>query len=125
MPKAKPKRDQRSAGDMDLQIGNRIRAYRIDRQMSQDELGKKLNISFQQVQKYEKGTNRISAARLIEIAKMFKTTPHDLLGWDGLGVKVNEPVDIESFKLARAFDGLRDGLKPAFRQLITVIMAEK
>jgi transcriptional regulator with XRE-family HTH domain len=124
MPRAKVKKTQRSVGDFDKTIGNRIRGYRIDRKMSQDDLGNKLGVSFQQVQKYEKGTNRISAARLADIAKLFHTTPHELMGWDGIGVKMTEPVDIESFKLARAFDGLRNELKPAFRALINTIMAE-
>lgn len=53
---------------VDVHVGNRVRAARAACHMSQEQLGKKLGISFQQVQKYEKGTNRIGASRLFEIA---------------------------------------------------------
>lgn len=59
---------QRAAGAGDKTLGTRIRARRIEAQMSQAELGNRLGVSFQQVQKYEKGTNRVSAVRLAEIA---------------------------------------------------------
>jgi DNA-binding transcriptional regulator YiaG len=59
---AKPKK-ARSATTHDAYIGARIRERRRDLEMSQHALG----ITFQQIQKYENGTNRISAARLFEI----------------------------------------------------------
>lgn len=62
--KAKPK----EARKMDEQIGARVRAARIEKGMSQEKLGELLGLTFQQVQKYEKGTNRIAAPRLIEIS---------------------------------------------------------
>lgn len=59
---------------VDVYVGRRMREARNFRKMSQEELGKKLGISFQQIQKYEKGTNRISASRLYEIAAVLKTS---------------------------------------------------
>jgi len=117
--------NQRGTKDSDGIIGNRIRAYRIERGLSQEQLGIALKVSFQQIQKYEKGTNRLSATRLIETAKIMGVTPHDLLGWNGAGVKLGKAIDVESFKLAQEFCGLRDGLKPAFRNLIETVMKEK
>lgn len=55
---------KRRADALDAEIGRRIRARRIECGMSQTALAKKLGISFQQVQKYEQGTNRVSAGRL-------------------------------------------------------------
>jgi transcriptional regulator with XRE-family HTH domain len=52
----------------DRVIGLRVRTARIEMNMSQSELGKTLGVTFQQVQKYEKGTNRVSASCLAEIA---------------------------------------------------------
>jgi transcriptional regulator with XRE-family HTH domain len=60
---------QRSVGVMDKAIGLKIRTARMDAQLSQAELGEKLGVSFQQVQKYEKGINRLSSVRLTQIVE--------------------------------------------------------
>jgi transcriptional regulator with XRE-family HTH domain len=60
---------------IDRHVGARIRMQRIVRDMSQTELGNAVGISFQQVQKYEKGTNRVSASRLQRIANVLEVTP--------------------------------------------------
>ena len=52
----------------DVEVGRRIRVRRLERQMSQTELADQLGVTFQQVQKYEKGVNRVGAARLQRIA---------------------------------------------------------
>ncbi len=49
-------------------IGQKLRALRLDRGLSQSELGGMVGVTFQQLQKYEKGTNRVSAGRLARIA---------------------------------------------------------
>jgi len=56
----------------DIEVGRRIRARRLARHMSQMELADQLGLTFQQVQKYEKGTNRVSAGRLKRIAKILE-----------------------------------------------------
>ena len=65
---AAKKMKQRSAGKPDIELGKRIRLRRVEQKISQTELGDKLGVSFQQVQKYEKGVNRVGAARLQQIA---------------------------------------------------------
>ena len=52
----------------DVHVGQKVREARVTKGYSQDDLAKKLGISFQQVQKYEKGTNRIGSSRLWEIS---------------------------------------------------------
>ena len=59
----------KSPTDADRFIGNRIRARRMLIGMSQERLGEILGVTFQQVQKYEKGVNRIGAGRLQDIAE--------------------------------------------------------
>ena len=59
----------RSSQNVDVLIGSRVRLRRQEVQMSQEGLASRLGLTFQQVQKYEKGTNRISASRLFHIAK--------------------------------------------------------
>jgi transcriptional regulator with XRE-family HTH domain len=57
----------------DVEIGQKIRALRVARGVSQTILGNGLGVTFQQVQKYEKGANRLSAGRLQKIANMLHT----------------------------------------------------
>jgi transcriptional regulator with XRE-family HTH domain len=52
-----------------VEVGKRIRCLRLNRHMSQQQLGAKLGITFQQVQKYEKGKNRLSVTRLAQLAQ--------------------------------------------------------
>ena len=55
---------------VDIHVGSRVRMRRMLVGMSQEKLGERLGLTFQQVQKYEKGTNRIGASRLFEISKV-------------------------------------------------------
>jgi transcriptional regulator with XRE-family HTH domain len=64
---------------VDVYVGQRIRRERKKRKMTQTTLGEAVGISFQQIQKYEKGTNRISASMLLEIACVFEMQPGSLL----------------------------------------------
>jgi transcriptional regulator with XRE-family HTH domain len=60
--------DERAANAVDRKIGQRVRSRRLEIGMSQERLAELLGITFQQVQKYEKGVNRIAASRLFDIA---------------------------------------------------------
>ncbi|WP_246317253.1 helix-turn-helix domain-containing protein [Hyphomicrobium methylovorum] len=55
---------------MDVHVGSRVRLRRMLLGMSQEKLGEHLGLTFQQVQKYEKGVNRIGASRLFDLAKV-------------------------------------------------------
>ena len=63
---------KKSPNDADRHIGSQIRARRIAIGMSQEKLGDLLGLTFQQVQKYEKGMNRVGASRLLEIATILQ-----------------------------------------------------
>jgi transcriptional regulator with XRE-family HTH domain len=63
---------KRRATAEDVTIGQTLRALRLDRGLSQSELGKMIDVSFQQLQKYENGANRISAGRLARAAAALK-----------------------------------------------------
>ncbi len=60
--------DERSANMIDRRLGQRLRARRLEVGLSQERLAEILGLTFQQVQKYEKGVNRIAASRLFDIA---------------------------------------------------------
>ena len=62
---------KRRPNSADSQVGESIRAHRLAAGMSQVDLAGQLGVSFQQVQKYEKGTNRVGAGRLPQIAEIF------------------------------------------------------
>ncbi len=62
---------KRSPNAADTEVGESIRAHRLIAGMSQTDLANKLGVSFQQVQKYEKGVNRVGAGRLPQIAEIF------------------------------------------------------
>jgi len=61
---------QKRSSLYDNEIGRRIKLRRLELGMSQETLGKALALTFQQVQKYEKGTNRVSSGRLQQVAKI-------------------------------------------------------
>jgi transcriptional regulator with XRE-family HTH domain len=61
---------KKQANPVDVQVGNRVRIRRMLIGMSQERLGDLLGLTFQQVQKYEKGVNRIGAGRLFEVARI-------------------------------------------------------
>ena len=60
----------KSPNPIDIHVGSRVRLRRVLVGMSQEKLGDQLGITFQQVQKYEKGTNRIGASRLFMISRI-------------------------------------------------------
>ena len=68
---------------IDVSVGLRLRTLRKARSMSQDQLGRALGITFQQIQKYERGTNRISASMLVKSARHLGVKPTSLLPDDG------------------------------------------
>lgn len=58
-----------SANAIDIHVGEKLRAIRIEKNVSQEKLGEAVGLTFQQIQKYEKGTNRIAASRLYQFAE--------------------------------------------------------
>jgi transcriptional regulator with XRE-family HTH domain len=115
---------KKSPSPVDRHVGSRVRMRRITVGMSQEKLGEALGVTFQQIQKYEKGANRISASRMQSIAQVlgvpvsffFDGAPRD----EGLPVAVgfgesgqsDYAADIfatpEGVALARAFASIED-----------------
>ena len=72
---------------IDQYVGSRIRLRRMLKDMSQEKLGEYLNLTFQQIQKYEKGSNRVGAGRLYVIARIL-SVPVQFF-YEGLPVGAN------------------------------------
>lgn len=75
---------------VDVHVGQNIRIFRNQRGMSQTELANKIGITFQQVQKYEKGANRVGGGRLFKIAEILKVPVSAL--FDG----AKQPADLQT-----------------------------
>lgn len=71
---------KKSGDPIDIEVGHRIRIERTARGISQSTLGRALGITFQQVQKYEKGANRVGAGRLTRIAQELRVPVGALIG---------------------------------------------
>ena len=67
-----PKVSNKSATKTDKIVGQNIRVHRLSKGLTQEGLGDRLGVTFQQIQKYEKGSNRIGSGRLYEIAEVLE-----------------------------------------------------
>lgn len=97
----------KSATDIDKQVGARIRARRQALQVSQGALAEALGITFQQVQKYENGANRVSTGRLAQIAETLKVpVAYFFDGLDGTAAAPDILADPRIAKLLSAFTAI-------------------
>jgi len=62
---------------VDTIIGRNLRAFRLQRGMSQEQIAEAVKLTFQQIQKYEKGSNRISGSRMAQFCQVLRVTPND------------------------------------------------
>jgi len=107
-----PRTDQRSTTKPDVELGKRIRLRRVEMHISQQELGDKLGVSFQQVQKYEKGVNRVVASRLQQIASALDVPVTFFYDDNGKGrTEVESLLFLDSgfsLRLLRAYAAIKD-----------------
>jgi transcriptional regulator with XRE-family HTH domain len=106
---------QRGGDPRDAEIGQRVRALRLQRGLSQTELGNLISVTFQQVQKYEKGANRISAGRLQRIAEVlgvpvayFFAGAEPKSAWNGSGEEFGFLQTEGALRLARAYARIKE-----------------
>ncbi|MBB3286497.1 MULTISPECIES: helix-turn-helix transcriptional regulator [Rhizobium] len=118
---------------IDAYVGSRVRTRRLMLGMSQERLAEQIGVTFQQVQKYEKGTNRIGASRLqaiagvlaVPVAFFFQQDNTQPLNTDGLGA-INGLEDLSEFltskeglNLNKAFMKIND---PSVRQSVLTLI---
>ena len=86
-----------SSHPVDVHVGRRLRSKRVIEGMSQDDLGKAVGVTFQQIQKYEKGLNRIGCSRLFDISNAINTPVSFFFeGLNKEGLPMSEQEVIES-----------------------------
>lgn len=107
------------------QIGQRLRAIRLLNHVSQEQLGRVFGVSFQQVQKYENGVNRISAVRLVQAARFFNVPV--ILFFDGFIVdRAGEKADEATLRAAGYLNAIPDSrAQVALRRLIRAMAKGK
>lgn len=124
---------KKAPNEVDRHVGSRVRMRRMLLGMSQEKLGDALGLTFQQVQKYEKGTNRISASRLQHIAGILGVTIDYL--YEGSAPDATAPgfaegdapgyqadmMSVEGLKLLRAFHEIQD--VKVRRRLLDLVVA--
>ena len=132
---------KRALNPIDKHVGSRVRMRRLKLDMSQSDLGNALGLTFQQVQKYEKGSNRVSASRLQHISQIlqvpvpffFEGAPASL-GWPAAEESDDAPspsfvsdfpATSEGLDLVRAFTCIGDAkLRRAIVRLVEQIAPE-
>jgi transcriptional regulator with XRE-family HTH domain len=117
--------------DADREMGRRLRLMRIERGLSQTNLGDRVGITFQQIQKYENGSNRISAARLKEFAEILSAPLSYFFQMPKLATeteaKVFEYLHTENaLRLVKAYSKIKTpAVRSAFVQLAESMTSEK
>jgi transcriptional regulator with XRE-family HTH domain len=115
---------QRSAGKPDIEMGKKIRLRRVEQRISQSDLGEKLGVSFQQVQKYEKGVNRVGAARLQQIATALDVPVTFFYDSDNKSREVESLLFLDSafsLRLLRAYSRIKS--QTVQRQMVSLMEA--
>ena len=92
----------KTTNDLDQRVGERLRSRRLKMGLSQTELGAAVGVTFQQVQKYEKGANRISASRMVQFAEKLGVAPAYFVEGFGSRSKANG----DTTKTARAIESV-------------------
>ena len=119
---------RREANDVDRFVGDRIRLYRSMIGMSQQRLAERLGVTFQQLQKYERGENRIGAGRLLMVATALGVPITFLLDEEGFsqrqGSAALDELELreaarDAYGVGRAFSRISD---PEIRRSITTLV---
>ncbi len=135
MPRARRRSNARDATFVDSHVGQRVRARRVELDMSQSALAEAVGITFQQIQKYENGANRVSASRLWQFAAILGVQVDYF--FEGLGrnelpaavarridaarrdaVPRDAVIDDETVKLARRIAKLEPAMRKKLRGMI-------
>lgn len=111
-------------------LGAEIRRLRTNKGMSQEALGDACGITFQQIQKYEKGSNQMSVARLVQVCDILETPAPDVLA--AIVKKANngrtveaEPGDRKTLELIKGFNLLEAHEQQGVRALINTMAREQ
>lgn len=108
---------------VDIHVGRRIKEIRTVRGFTQSNVAEHLGISFQQLQKYETGANRVSASRMFELSKLLQVSPSFFFeGLEGEKYESMPPMDMETARIASVLSSItNEKLKSRLNTLISEI----
>jgi transcriptional regulator with XRE-family HTH domain len=121
---------KKSPMPIDILVGQNIRICRLQQRFSQTELGRRIGVTFQQVQKYEKGANRVGASRLTQIADVLGVPLLALFDGSSTATQQTEPEDTprallanpHSLRLLQGFGRIgSDAARAALLQLVDAL----
>ena len=120
---SRKRKQQDSSG---AEVGRRVRALRLEKGMSQQKLGHQLALTFQQIQKYENGANRIDAGRLQRIAQILGVSvsalyPDPMPAGEASGDAAKLIDAVSTLRLLRAYSRIRS---PSVQRALTTLVEE-
>jgi transcriptional regulator with XRE-family HTH domain len=121
---------KRRSDKRDIEVGRRVRAFRLQKGLSQEKLADQLGVTFQQVQKYEKGTNRVAAGRLQRIAEILEVPITEFFTQQrSIGAAPEQLADLVdtagALRLVRSYSRIRDPkLQQAVLYFVEKVAAE-
>jgi transcriptional regulator with XRE-family HTH domain len=110
----------RAHDDVDKKFGNAIRLARIKHKLSQAQLGAALGVTFQQIQKYEKGANAVASTRIPDLCRVLKTNPDDLFDFRG-GTASPPQMSTWAARIASRLDGLNNKGRNAISAMLNAL----
>ncbi len=127
MPNKFKKEQNLTPNSIDAHVGDRVRNLRILQNMTQSDLAKHLGLSFQQLQKYETGDNRISASKLYIIARTLDVqTGYFFEGLDTSDDTEVFELDVETARIANMISNIPDpDLKARLQEIIKLMIPGK
>jgi transcriptional regulator with XRE-family HTH domain len=117
----------RKPNPVDVAVGQNVKLRRLAVGLSQEKLGERMGLTFQQIQKYEKGTNRIGASRLVQIARALDCAVRDLFAGCDQG-EAGPPIpqfSAAEIKLVLAFRAIESDARRAVIINLTAAMASE
>jgi len=108
---------------VDIHVGRRVKEIRTVRGLTQSNVAEQLGISFQQLQKYETGANRVSASRMFELSKLLGVSPSFFFeGLEGESYESMPAMDMETARIASILSNItNEKLKRRIHTLISEI----
>lgn len=107
---------------IDALVSKHVRMFRVARKLSQTELGEKLSVTFQQIQKYEKGTNSMPSGRIRMLCDALGITPNDLFGVKTNGHEKLPTLSPQIYRIAFKMEALPPAMRLAIGSLVDDLM---
>ena len=107
-------------GNFNRHLGSKLRMRRLAMGLTQTKVAQAINVTFQQIQKYEKGTNGISSLRIMQLANFLQVpVVYFFEGYPGYSTELKgEEVDLNYSFLAKLFSGISDQQKVKILQVL-------